>query len=36
MVPLLRQPTFVVLGVLGLLLLVLFRRRKPLIGFSRN
>lgn len=34
--PLLRQPTFAVLGVLGLVLLLLFRRRRPLIGYSRG
>lgn len=36
MAPLLRQPTWAVLGVLGLILLVLFRRRRPLIGYSRH
>jgi hypothetical protein len=30
------QPVFAVLGVLGLLLMLLFRPRKPLIGYSRN
>jgi hypothetical protein len=30
------QPAFVVMGVLGILLMVLFRPRKPLIGYSRN
>jgi hypothetical protein len=30
------QPVFAVLGVIGILLMVLFRPRKPLIGYSRN
>jgi len=30
------QPVFVVLGVLGILLMILFRPRKPLIGYSRD
>ncbi len=30
------QPAFAVLGVLGILLMLLFRPRKPLIGYSRN
>ena len=30
------QPVFAVLGVLGILLMLLFRPRKPLIGYSRN
>ncbi|MBB5045351.1 hypothetical protein HNR60_000080 [Rhodopseudomonas rhenobacensis] len=33
---LLNQPTFAVLGVLGLLLMLLFRPRKPLIGYARD
>jgi hypothetical protein len=33
---LLDQPVFVVLGVLGILLMILFRPRKPLIGYSRD
>jgi hypothetical protein len=33
---LLAQPTFAVLGVLGLLLMLLFRPRKPLIGYARD
>jgi hypothetical protein len=33
---LLNQPTFAVLGVLGILLMLLFRPRKPLIGFARD
>jgi hypothetical protein len=32
----LNQPTFVVLGVLGILLMLLFRPRKPLIGYARD
>jgi len=30
------QPVFVVLGVVGILLMLLFRPRKPLIGYSRD
>jgi hypothetical protein len=30
------QPVFAVLGVLGILLLLLFRKRKPLIGYGRD
>src|ERR1700678_2594887 len=30
------QPVFAVMGVLGILLMLLFRPRKPLIGYSRN
>lgn len=33
--PLLRQPTWAVLGGLGILFLIVFRRRRPLIGYSR-
>ncbi len=33
---LLNQPTFAVLGVLGILLMLLFRPRKPLIGYARD
>ena len=33
---LLDQPVFAVMGVLGILLMLLFRPRKPLIGYSRN
>ena len=33
---LLDQPVFAVLGVLGILLMILFRPRKPLIGYSRD
>lgn len=32
----LNQPVWAVMGVLGLLLLLLFRPRKPLIGYARN
>ncbi len=32
----LNQPTFAVLGVLGILLMMLFRPRKPLIGYARD
>lgn len=32
----LNQPVWAVLGVLGLLLLLLFRPRKPLIGYARD
>lgn len=34
--PLLRQPTFVIFGVIGLVLLLLFRQRKQLIGYGRE
>lgn len=34
--PLLQKPTFVVLGIAGLLLLLLFRPRKRLIGYARD
>jgi hypothetical protein len=30
------QPVFVVMGGLGILLMLLFRPRRPLIGYSRN
>jgi hypothetical protein len=33
---LLDQPVFAVLGVVGVLLMLLFRRRKPLIGYGRD
>ena len=33
---LLDQPVFAVLGVVGILLMLLFRPRKPLIGYSRE
>jgi len=32
----LNQPAWAVMGVLGLLLLLIFRPRKPLIGYSRS
>jgi ABC-type phosphate transport system permease subunit len=32
----LNQPVWAVMGVLGILLLLLFRPPKPLIGYSRN
>jgi hypothetical protein len=34
--PLLDQPVWGVMGVLGLLFLLVFRARKPLIGYSRS
>src|SRR3954463_7371790 len=33
---LLDQPVFAVLGLVGLLLMLLFRPRKPLIGYARD
>jgi hypothetical protein len=30
------QPVFAVLGIAGILLMILFRPRKPLIGYSRD
>jgi len=33
---LLNQPAWAVLGILGILLMLLFRPSKPLIGYSRN
>jgi hypothetical protein len=32
----LNQPVWAVMGVLGILLMLLFRPRKPLIGYSRD
>ena len=32
----LEQPVFAVMGVLGIFLMLVFRPRKPLIGYSRN
>jgi hypothetical protein len=32
----LEQPVFAVMGALGILLMLMFRRRKPLIGYSRD
>jgi len=34
--PVLEQPTWLVLGTVGMVLLLLGRRRKPLIGYARN
>jgi hypothetical protein len=34
--PILNQPTWVVLGVLGMLLMLLGRKKKPLIGYARR
>lgn len=33
---LLDQPVWAVMGVLGILLMLVFRARKPLIGYARN
>lgn len=33
---LLDQPVFAVLGVVGIMLMILFRPRKPLIGYARD
>ena len=33
---LLDQPVFAVLGIIGIVLMILFRPRKPLIGYSRD
>jgi hypothetical protein len=33
---LLNQPAWAVLGILGILLMLVFRPSKPLIGYSRN
>ena len=30
------QPVFAVMGILGILLMILFQPRKPLIGYSRD
>jgi hypothetical protein len=30
------QPVFAVMGLLGIVLMLLFRPRKPLIGYARN
>jgi hypothetical protein len=32
----LEQPTWLVLGALGMILILLGRRKKPLIGYARN
>jgi hypothetical protein len=34
--PLLEQPTWLVLGTVGMILILLGRRKKPLIGYARN
>jgi hypothetical protein len=34
--PALEQPTWLVLGALGMILILLGRRKKPLIGYARN
>jgi len=34
--PVLEQPTWLVLGALGMVLILLGRRKKPLIGYARN
>jgi len=34
--PVLQKPTWLVLGVVGILLLLLFRPRKRLIGYARD
>jgi hypothetical protein len=34
--PVLEQPTWLVLGALGMILILLGRRKKPLIGYARN
>ena len=33
--PILEQPTWLVLGVLGIILMLLGRKKKPLIGYAR-
>jgi hypothetical protein len=33
---LLDQPVFAVMGILGVVLMILFRPRAPLIGYSRD
>ena len=33
---LLDQPVFAVLGITGIVLMLLFRKRKPLIGYARD
>jgi hypothetical protein len=30
------QPVFAVMGILGIVLMILFRPSKPLIGYSRD
>ena len=34
--PVLEQPTWLVLGTIGMVLILLGRRKKPLIGYARN
>jgi hypothetical protein len=34
--PVLEQPTWLVLGTVGMLFILLGRRKKPLIGYARN
>jgi hypothetical protein len=34
--PILEQPTWLVLGTIGVVLILLGRRKKPLIGYARN
>jgi hypothetical protein len=34
--PVLEQPTWLVLGSLGMILILLGRKKKPLIGYARN
>jgi hypothetical protein len=36
MIPVLNAPTWVVLGVLGIVLVLLGRKKKPLIGYARD
>ena len=34
--PILNQPTWLVLGTFGMILILLGRKKKPLIGYARN
>ena len=34
--PVLEQPTWLVLGTIGMILILLGRKKKPLIGYARN
>ena len=34
--PILEQPTWLVLGAVGMIFILLGRRKKPLIGYARN
>jgi hypothetical protein len=34
--PVLEQPTWLVLGTIGMVLILLGRKKKPLIGYARN